>query len=92
MSMSTHVVGFRPPDEEWRKKKAAWDAMRAAGMEPPDELWSFFGGEEPDERGIETQIHCTEWDDGPDGACTGYEVEIASLPDNITHIRFFNCY
>ena len=35
MSMSTHVVGFHPPDEKWKEMKAAWDACMAANVNPP---------------------------------------------------------
>lgn len=47
------VVGFRQPDEHWQKMKIAWDACKAAGIEPPEPLQRFFGWEEPDDAGIE---------------------------------------
>ena len=35
--MSTSVVGIKPPDDTWRKMKAAWDACMAADVKPADE-------------------------------------------------------
>jgi hypothetical protein len=47
MGMSTHVVGFKPPDEKWRKMKAVWDACEAAGTDPPAAVSKFFEGDVP---------------------------------------------
>jgi len=70
--MSTHVVGFRPPDEKWKKMKAVWDACEAAGAKIPDEVSDFFDGEEPDARGVEVDLEesdvAKKWrDDGREG-------------------------
>ncbi len=91
MSMSTHVTGFRPPDEKWRQMKAVWDANEAAGLEHPKELWDFFGHDDPDEAGIEVDIKDAIEKCGGDST-DGYQIELAKLPDNVTHIRFENCW
>lgn len=36
MSMSTHVVGIKPPEDRWRKMKAIHDACQAADLADPD--------------------------------------------------------
>ena len=51
MSMSTSVVGFVPPDEEWKKMKAVWDACANADVETPNDVDDFFSGKEPDKNG-----------------------------------------
>lgn len=96
MSMSTHVVGFVPPDDEWKAKKAAWDACKAAGVEPPTEIAKFFNWEKPDDHGREV----TQSDLEKLGAVKswrtemseGYEIEIAKLPPNVKVIRVFNSW
>ena len=53
MSMSTHVAAVIPPDEEWKKMKAVWDAVSGAkGVPMPPEVVAFFGDEPPDEAGV----------------------------------------
>lgn len=88
--MSTHVIGFRAPDEKWRAMKAAWDSCKAAGVAPPSEVARFFDEREPDTLGIEVRdLALTPWcDDCRDG----FELEIAKLPPNVTHLRFYNSY
>ncbi len=88
MGMSTHVIGFRPPDEEWHRHKAVWDACKKAGVPVPDETDVFFDGD-PDERGIEVSLDATKWEDE---MREGVEIEVAKLPDSVTHIRFYNSW
>lgn len=98
MSMSTHVVGFHPPDEKWLKMKAVWDACKAAGTSVPTEVERFFNGEQPDNNGIEVWLDGTFKEMHP--SCTrygavgkdGFEIDISKLPKNITKIRFFNSW
>lgn len=93
MSMSSHIVGFRPPDAKWRKMKAAYEACDAAGLDIPDEVASFFNHEAPDDSGVEVEIEDTK-------AVTeysaemreGYEVDLTKLPPDVKIIRFFNAY
>lgn len=93
MSMSTSVVGFRPPDEKWRKMKAVWDACVIADTDTPDEVDDFFGGQYPDEQGVIVDIEETEavkeW---CDDSSSGFEVDITKLPKDVKIIRFFNSW
>ena len=94
MSMSTHIVGIRPPDDLWRKHKAIWDACAAVDICPPRETMEFFGCEAPDDAGILIHVRelgdaVTDWTVGARG---GFQVEIAKLPTRITHLRFYNAY
>lgn len=92
MSVTTHIIGFIPPDEEWKKKMAAWKACEEAEVEPPEELVSFFGGEDPtDKPGREVDIepavtHCDL------DMVDGWEVTLSKLPPEVKVIRFENSY
>ena len=93
MSMSTHIVGFRPPDEIWHKMKKVFDACRAAGVPIPREVERFFNDEVPDISGLKIDMT-----DHPsvmrykDDMREGFEVDIKSLPPHITRIRFYNSW
>lgn len=89
MSMSTHVIGFKPPDAKWKKMKEVWDACEKAGIDPPKEVSEFFNYENPDENGVEVELDAAEW--GDDGR-QGYEIEVSKLPKGVTIIRFYNSW
>jgi hypothetical protein len=91
MGMSTHVIGFVPPDAEWKAKKLAYDSCKAAGVDPPTKLQDFFGWSVPDEHGREADLgdSLREW---RDDYRQGYEVEIAKLPQNVKVLRFYNSW
>lgn len=96
MSMSTHIVGFTPPGEEWNRMKAIWDACKGAGVQVPEEVLRFFNWEEPDIRGVkfeETQLInsgvVTLW---KEDMREGYEVEVAKIPPGVKVLRFFNSF
>ena len=92
MSMSTHVVGFKPADSKWKKMKAVWDACTAAGVDPPNEVEDFFDGIYPgDDPGMSVDIKSAvaEWSDE---GCSGHEVDVTKLPKDVTVIRFFNSW
>lgn len=89
MSMSTHVIGFKPPDAKWKKMKEVWDACDKAGVEAPKEVSEFFNWEAPDENGVEVELDAAEWsDEGREG----YEIEVSKLPKGVTVIRFYNSW
>jgi hypothetical protein len=91
MGMSTHVIGFRPADEQWRKMKAVWDGCEAAGVEVPFEVDRFFQGEAPgDKPGMEVDIKIAlqQWDDG--NYRSGFELDVTKLPEGVRFIRFYN--
>jgi hypothetical protein len=88
--MSTHVTGFAPPDEQWAKMKAIWDACGAAGIDVPDEVEEFFGGDEPDPAGVEVDLPLRKWNGHEAGA--GYELDVASIPPQVKTLRFYNSW
>lgn len=87
MSMSTHVVGFAPPDEKWQKMKAIWDACEAAKIEAPMEVQKFFDYKDPDPRGVVMNIPYQCW--GNDHV-QGIEIEVERIPKHVKAIRFYN--
>lgn len=93
MSMTTEVVGFRPPDAKWKRMKEVWDACTAACVDVPDEVDKFFDGEDPDPAGIKIDLKehacCEEYAEDAGG---GYEIDISKLPKNVTRIRFVNSW
>lgn len=93
MSMSTHVVGFRPPDEKWQKMKRAYYACQVAGVLIPSSITDFFDGVEPDPLGVEVGIlgHPCVSEYQKDGR-EGYEVDITILPPDVKIIRFYNSW
>lgn len=91
MGMSTHVVGIKPPNEYWKKMKAAWDACMEADVIPPQEVEEFFDGEPPDEKGVVVDLG--EFKEKYKGeAEEGYEININNLPDGVEIIRFYNSW
>ena len=93
MSMSTYVVGFRPPDEKWKQMKSIYDACTKANVLVPGEVEDFFNGEPPDPQGVEVELEklgaVTPWRDDMQ---EGFEVEVAKLPKDVKIIRFYNSY
>ena len=89
-----YVIGFIPPDDEYKRKAEAWNACKAAGIEPPYELMRMFDGNEPDPSGMklsdEKLRECgalRRWVDEDSG---GYELVIANLPPDVKSVRFYN--
>jgi hypothetical protein len=98
MGMSTHVQGFKPPDEKWEKMRAVWLACEAAGVGFPEPVAKFFDGEPPDPAGVEVEESelrksgaVTDWNDGRIGA-EGFEVDVRKLPADVTVLRFYNSW
>lgn len=93
MSMSTYVVGFRPPDEAWLKMKAAWDACEQAGVDAPAEVMKFFDYDPPqDKPGQDIKLGDAVRQLDPESPTRGFEVDIAKLPRGLQFIRFYNTW
>lgn len=96
MSMSTHIVGFKPPDETWKNMKAIYDACTNAGMDPPDKVVRYFNGSKPDEHGVTVEIEELEKDGAVEKYMAdmkdGYEIYLDKIPKDIKVIRVYNSY
>ncbi len=93
MGMSTHVVGFAPPDEKWKRMRSVWEACESAGVSAPHEVIEFFNGQYPDEQGIEVNLErhecCSKHNDE---TRDGFEIDLRKVPANVQYIRFYNSY
>lgn len=91
--MSTTVEGFRPPDDDWVRMKAVWDACMAAGVAMPAEVEDFFEGAPPDAHGVEVDICAAvrKWEDSR-RAAEGFEVDVTALPVGVRVVRFINSW
>lgn len=90
MGMSIHVVGYRPPDDEWERMKAVYVACEEAGVDIPDKVQEFFHYDDPQGMlGIEVGLGeaVERWDDGE--SRSGYEVDLTRLPDGVRYLRFY---
>lgn len=91
MSSTPNWVGFRPPDDKWKRMKAVWDACEAADLSIPNEVLLFFNEEAPDPAGVEIDIG--EWVTAYEGdGKTGWDVDLTSIPSDIKMIRFFESW
>ncbi len=86
MGMSIHVVGIKPPDEDYQKKVNAYRALEAAGIDIPRELEEFFNWTPPDPAGVVVQVPTKDWQDEDQG---GYEVTLADLDPTVKVLRFY---
>jgi hypothetical protein len=88
------MLGIKPPDSRWKEMKLIWDACRAADVEPPKAVHEFFGGEAPNELGVEVSQRQLE----EVGAIRNYEtkndlgfdVYLDKLPQDVKILRFYN--
>lgn len=92
--MSTHVVGFKDPDDRYLRLLAVWETCHAAGVRQPQEVLDFFGESAenrtgPDPTGVETSIPSHDW---RQEMRQGLEVVLAELPPGVTKIRFYNSW
>lgn len=89
MSMSTHVVGFVPPDAKWEKMKQVWDACKAIGVSVPAEVVEFFDDRSPDPKGLEVKVPIRKWSND---YASGYEIDLDNIPEHVKTIRFYNSW
>ena len=96
MSMSTHVVGIKPPDAKFQKMYDAWKACEDAGVEIPAAVDKFFNGENPDPAGVIVDLDETKKGSGVteyhDEASQGFEVDLTKIDKNIKILRFYNSW
>lgn len=89
MSMSTHVIGFKPPDQKWHLMKAVYDACELAEVAPPSEVSNYFDHQEPDAAGVEVEIPHEAW---VDDMRKGIQVDLSKITSDVKVIRFYNSY
>lgn len=81
------MIGFRPPDEKWKKMKAVYDACQVAGIETPKEIDLFFGYDVPSDDGVTVDIKsAAEYQRDDDSECI--KVDIRKLPKDVNILIF----
>ena len=93
MSESYHIHGICEPDAKWKEYQEILSICERNNVETPAEVQEYFEDSDPELSGVTMQL-------GPaDGVTkysadmrTGFDVEIAKLPDNVTKLRFFVSY
>tara|TARA_Y100000310_G_scaffold345655_1_gene467795 strand:+ start:14815 stop:15081 length:267 start_codon:yes stop_codon:yes gene_type:complete len=88
--MTTHVVGFKPPDKKWKEMKAVWDACNDANIKIPDDVCEYFGEEDPDDEGVSVKLKIMDWSN--EYSEDGYELKVSDIPEDVKVIRFYNSY
>lgn len=89
MGMSTHIIGFVPPDEKFVKMETIWKACQSGGIEIPEEVFNFFEHTDPDPRGFSVDIPAQEWSNDHS---SGYEIDVSKIPEKVKFIRFCNSW
>ncbi len=96
MGMSTHIKGFKPPDDKWRAMKAVYDACMAAKISIPEDVEKFFNDDTPDEQGVVIEeralIACGAARAWGGSGREGFEIDIKKLPADVTVVRVYNAW
>ncbi len=96
MGMSTHVSGYKPPDDLWKQMKAAYDACLALKIAIPGPVAAFFNGDPPDEAGVEVSqkqlIEAGAVSSYRAQSCEGFVINVKKIPSDVTIIRVYNAY
>lgn len=101
MGMSTFIYVIKPPDEDWKKMKAIWDACKEAGVDPPEPVGKYFDWEQPDDEGVHRGYSHYDFERGEAPAYLrrfrkdhqdGFEVVVADIPEDIKIIRLVNSW
>lgn len=92
--MSSHVVGFRPPDKKWEEMKLVWEACERTGVEIPKKVLEFFDHEDPAGKpGMSMNLMDTDAvKEYHEEAVQGFEVDLTKLPKDLEIIRFYNSW
>ena len=93
MGMSTHVEAIGKPDAKFKKMLAVYRSCRTADIEPPNEVQEYFKWDEPRDEGFQMNAEQTEYcSEINEESRSGFCIELAKIPEGITHIRFWNSY
>jgi hypothetical protein len=99
VSDSIYCYAIKPADAEYQKKRAAYEACKAAGIPIPLELEEFFNGA-PDPTGTQVCLGASYNSKANDPCCKpwksemedGFEVDIRALPAGTRYVRFVCSY
>jgi hypothetical protein len=94
MSMSSRVIGIKPPDEKWKQMKVVWDACKSAHVNVPKEVYDYFGDSPIDDKGVVVDLEKIDSvvNEYLAEGESGFEVDLSRLPKDIKVIRFVNSW
>jgi len=87
MGVSYYVQGYKPVDEKYKKMKEVWDSCDELGIAQPAEVTDFFNEERPPKGGVGLMVDIDAKEGGSDYE-NWYEVDVASLDEDIKTLRF----
>jgi len=91
MSRSTHVLLLRDKnDETYKKNLRVFEACKEANVQLPKKISDYFGNY-LNEFPLEINFKPREWKSDQFDE-EGYEIDIDSLPEGVTIIRFYHSY
>jgi len=94
--MSTHVIGFKPPDTKWKLMRSIWESCEEANVTIPEDVYDFFNGEKPQEDGVKvSQKQLADADairHYKGDMEQGYEILVDMIPSDIKIIRVYNAF
>lgn len=87
MSRDVSITGYRPPNEQFKKMGAVYDACRAAKIPIPEEVLKYFNYESPPSHGgvsvkIESAITAL-----PGPVVWEWTIDVSKLPQGLPYIR-----
>lgn len=83
--MNLYVEGIRPPDEKWKRMKKVLDTCRDNDVSVPDEVWDFFGHDEPCPDGVDVGILHSRF---KEEMIDCIEVKVEDIPPDVKILRF----
>jgi hypothetical protein len=92
MGTSTHILGIKPPDEDFKKMFKAYKACIDAEVDVPKEVLEFFNYIDPDPSGIVVDLPADCKKPYNTDNEQGFEINIKDLPKDIKIIRFYNSW
>jgi hypothetical protein len=93
MGMSTHISGYRPEDEKFLQMKSVYNACKSAKISIPDEVYSFFNGEDPNKiSGVEVVLPKNSIREINTDSCNCQEIDLTKIPKDVVFLRVCNCY
>ncbi len=95
MGMTSHVEGFKPPDDKWKQMKAIYDSCIGADVGVPEVVQRYFNHEKPDPAGVAVDLGdiqgCVQQLESDDPKY-GFEIHLDKLPKDVKVLRFYNSY
>ena len=96
MSMNTHVLGIKQPDETWKKMMAVYESCILANVPVPESVLIYFEYKKPTSEGalvdLDKATFVVKWSAEMEN---GFVIDLKALQKEhpgITHIRFYNSY